>query len=187
MRPYWSNYRGENTRTLLKLSIAMLLFAATLAAAQDKDLMQGVTYVCNGDHMFIESCSNDHSDNGTCMVGHPDHVMPNGIMQYTNMTRGALKKLFPTCTQPSAKELAAVAAFKKKEQGIYEPNVAKANPQASNQANTGRPQAQGAGSQMPTPPKNADERAMRRCISSGRLPATCTGNSLLGASTQMVS
>jgi excisionase family DNA binding protein len=30
----------------------------------------------------------------------------------------------------------------------------------------------------PTPPKNAEERAMRRCISSGRLPATCTGNQL---------
>jgi hypothetical protein len=189
MRPYWSNYRGENTRALLKLSIAMLLglSAATLAAAQDKDLMQNVTYVCNGDHMFIESCSNDHSDNGTCMVGHPDHVMANGLMQYTNMTRGALRKLFPTCTQPSAKELAAAAAFKKKQQEIYDANAAKANPQINNQPNANRPQAQGAGlQQQPTPPKNAEERAMRRCVSSGRLPATCTGNSLLGAFSQMI-
>jgi hypothetical protein len=188
MRPYWSNYRGESTRVLLKLSIAMLLslFAATLAA-QDKDLMQGVTYVCNGDHMFIENCNiRDLSDNGTCMVGHPDHVMANGLMQYTNMTRGALKKLFPTCTQPSAKELAAAAAFKKKQQEIYDANVAKANPQMNNQSNAGRPQAQGAGLQQPTPPKNAEERAMRRCVSSGRLPATCTGNSLLGAFSQMI-
>jgi hypothetical protein len=37
------------------------------------------------------------------------------------------------------------------------------------------------------PPKNAEERAMRRCVSSGRLPATCTGNSLLGAFGQMLS
>ncbi len=37
-----------------------------------------------------------------------------------------------------------------------------------------------------TPPKNAEERAMRRCISSGRIAATCTGNQLLGAFSQMV-
>jgi hypothetical protein len=121
------------------------------------------------------------------MVGHPDHVMANGLMQYTNMTRGALKKLFPTCTQPSAKELAAAAAFKKKQQEIYDANVAKANPQV-NQMNTrpnaGRTQAQGAG--MPAPPKNAEERAMRRCVSSGRLPATCMGNGLLGGFSQMI-
>jgi hypothetical protein len=37
------------------------------------------------------------------------------------------------------------------------------------------------------PPKNAEERAMRRCVSSGRLAATCAGNGLLGAFTQIVS
>src|SRR5580693_799403 len=189
MNPYCTNHRAEGTTLFLNLSIAaiLILFATTIATAQDKDILEGVTYVCNGERMFIENCNPNPSDNASCMVGHPDHVLANGIMQYTNMTRGALKKLFPTCTQPSAKELAAQAAFKKKQQEIYDANVAKANPQASNQANAGRPQAQGAGSQMPTPPKNADERAIRRCISSGRLPATCTGNSLLGAFSQMVS
>jgi hypothetical protein len=184
MRPYCSNYR-ENIRLILKLGATLLgVFATTLAAAQDKDLVQNVTYVCNGERMFIENCNiRDTSDNGTCMVGHPDHVMANGLMQYTNMTRGALKKLFPTCTQPSAKELAAAAAFKKKQQEIYDANVAKANPQPT----PARPQVQAAGmQQQPTPPKNAEERAMRRCVSSGRLPATCTGNSLLGAFSQMI-
>jgi hypothetical protein len=184
MRPYC-----ENTRLYFKLSIATLLaaFATTIAAAQDKDLLEGVTYVCNGERMFIENCNPNPSDNASCMVGHPDHVMANGLMKYTNETRGALKKLFPTCTQPSAKELAAQAAFKKKQQEIYAANVAKANPQANNQASAARPQAQGASPQQQiTPPKNADERAMRRCISSGRLPATCTGNSLLGAFSQMI-
>jgi hypothetical protein len=192
MRPHRSNDRHKNTRRssiYLKLTIATLLvFTINFAAAQDKDLLQGVTYVCNGERMFIENCNiRDLSDNASCMVGHPDHVMANGLMQYTNMTRGALKKLFPTCTQPSAKELAAAAAFKKKQQEIYDANVAKANPQINNQANAARPQPQGAGmQQQPTPPKNAEERAMRRCVSSGRLPATCTGNSLLGAFGQML-
>jgi hypothetical protein len=45
---------------------------------------------------------------------------------------------------------------------------------------------QAASAVRPTPPNNAEERAMRRCISSGRLPATCTGNQLLGAFSQMV-
>jgi len=191
MSPQRSNDRGDNTCLILKLGIATLLavFATTLAAAQDKDLLVGVTYVCNGERMFIENCNmRDLSDNASCMVGHPDHVIANGLMQYTNITRGALKKLFPTCTQPSAKELAAAAAFKKKQQEIYDANVAKANPQVnsqmSNQANAGRAQAPGVG--MPAPPKNAEERAMRRCVSSGRLPATCMGNGLLGGFSQMI-
>jgi hypothetical protein len=34
--------------------------------------------------MFIENCNiRGTSDNGTCMVGHPDHIQPNGLMQYT--------------------------------------------------------------------------------------------------------
>lgn len=187
MRLYRSTYRNENTRILLKLSIAAMLgfVASTFAAAQD--LTIGVTYVCNGERMFIENCNiRDTSDNANCMVGHPDHILANGLMQYTYMTRGALKKLFPTCTQPSAKELAAAAAFKKKQQELYDANVAKANPPANSQA-TARPQAQGGGSQQQIPPpKNADERAMRRCVSSGRLPATCMGNGLLGAFGQMI-
>jgi len=204
MGPYRANRHSENILLTLghlklsplklgplKLGIAALLavFAAPLAAAQgaisqDKDLQQGVTYVCNGERMFIENCSNDHSDNGTCMVGHPDHVMPNGLMQYTNATRGALKKLFPTCTQPSAKELAAHQAFQKKQQEIYDANVAKANPQPV--ANRASASGANASQQQITPPKNAEERAMRRCVSSGRLAATCTGNSLLGAFGQML-
>ena len=46
--------------------------------------------------------------------------------------------------------------------------------------------AQAAIAARPTPPKNAEERAMRRCVSSGRLPATCTGNQLLGGFSQLV-
>ncbi len=191
MSPYCSNDPAAMIRRpslLPKLGVAVVLLVAitTLAAAQD--LTIGVTYVCSGEKMFIENCNmRDTSDASTCMVGHPDHILPNGMMQYTTMTRGALKKLFPTCTQPSAKELAAAAAFKKKQQELYDANVAKANPPANNQMNqsgAGRPQGMGSG--MPPPPKNAEEREMRRCVSSGRLPASCTGNQLLGAFGQML-
>jgi hypothetical protein len=171
----------SNHRLNVKLSIAMLLGVS--ATAQDVKL--NVTYVCNGERIYVESCNiRDLSDTSTCMVGHPDRPKHNGFMAYTNETRGTLKKLFPTCQQPTAQELAAAAAFKKKQQELYDANVAKANPQPTNQSNADRAPVQLA--QRPTPPKNAEERAMRRCVSSGRLPATCTGNSLLGAFGQMV-
>ncbi len=188
MGPSCSNrLRFKIIRRSVKPAIAALLavFATTLAA-QDKDpLLPGVTYVCSGERMFIENCNmRDTSDTSTCMVGHPDHIQPNGLMQYTNMTRGALKKLFPTCTQPSAKEIAAAQAFQKRQQDTYNANVAKANQQmaAPPLSSSGHP-----GSAAPiAPPKNAEEREMRRCVSSGRLPASCTGNQLLGAFGQML-
>jgi hypothetical protein len=182
MRP---TYRSENTSLFVKLSAAMLigLVATTVAAAQDIKL--SVTYVCNGERLYVESCNiRDLSDTSTCMVAHPDRPTHNGIMAYTSETRGTLKKLFPTCKQPTAQELAAADAFKKKQQAIYDANVAKAN----GQPNPTRAQTQTANTRQPqvTPPKNAEERAIRRCVSSGRLPTTCTGNSLLGAFGQML-
>jgi hypothetical protein len=172
-------------RLNLKLGITMLF--GVFAAAQDVKL--NLTYVCGGERMYVESCNiRDLSDAATCQVAHPDRPQHNGFMAYTTETRGSLKKLLPTCQQPTAKEIAAEETFKKKQQEIYDANVRKANPQASqpqpspNAARAQTPQAVG----RPTPPKNAEERAIRRCVSSGRLVATCTGNSLLGAFGQMV-
>ncbi len=183
-----SSRRRKNPRHDLRLTLVTLLavLATTFAAAQDKDLLlPGVTYVCSGERMFIENCNmRDTSDNSTCMVGHPDHIQPNGLMKYTTETRGTLKKLFPTCTQPSPKEIAAAQAFQKRQQDTYNANVAKANQQmaAPQPGPNGQPGVTG----PITPPKNAEEREMRRCVSSGRLPASCTGNQLLGAFGQML-
>ena len=93
--------------SIRKLSIAFLLtvFATAFAAAQDIKL--NVTYVCNGERIYVESCNiRDTSDTSTCQVAH--HVRPqhNGFMAYTSETRGNLKKLLPTCTQPTAAEIA---------------------------------------------------------------------------------
>src|SRR5579863_2987314 len=124
MGPSRSQHR-TNIRLNVKLGIAMLGISA---AAQDVRL--NVTYVCNGERIYVENCNiRDLSDTSTCMVGHPDRPKHNGFMAYTYETRGTLKKLFPTCTQPTAKELAAADAFKKKQQALYDAQVAKANPQ----------------------------------------------------------
>ncbi len=161
------------------------MFAFTTTVAFADDILIGVTYVCNGERMFADSCNiRDTSDTSKCMIGHPDHILPNGLMQYTYMTRGELKKLFPTCKQPSAQEVAKAQAFQKRQQDLYNANVAKAKQQMQPAA---APAQSGGGSYgMPVPPKTPEEREMRRCVSSGRLPASCTGNQLLGAFGQML-
>src|SRR5580658_10792029 len=177
-----SHDRVASTRLTLKIRAAtlLMLFAAALCSAQEITI--GVTYVCNGEHIYIEGCNiRDTSDTATCMVAHPDHLTPTGLNTYTSVTRGALKKLLPTCTQPSAKELAAAKAFQKKQQDLYNANAQKAEDQLK--AATQPPPAYG----QPQKPKTPEERAITRCVTSGRLPASCTGNSLLGAFSQMVS
>ena len=157
--------------------------ASSLAAAQDLKLH--VTYVCNGERIYLESCNiRDTSDNSTCMVAHPDHLTPTGMNTYTTMTRGALKKLLPTCKQPSAQELAAQAAFEKKQQALIDAQTPKYN--AAPAPSAAPAQSGGISYGALPPPKDPEERAMRRCVSSGRLPSTCTGNSLMGMFTGMV-
>ncbi|HEY1206866.1 MAG: hypothetical protein ABSH46_21095 [Bryobacteraceae bacterium] len=133
-----------------------------------------MTYVCNGEHLFIESCNiRDLSDNSTCMVAHTDKMRPNGFPTYTNETRGTLKKLLPTCQQPSAKAVARVQDAQKKWEDQYNAAV-----------NTPAPARQGSSASQITPVninpamQSADERASTRCITAGRSPTLCGENSL---------
>jgi hypothetical protein len=167
---------------VLKLVIALLVLSSTIFAA-GQDIPIGVTYVCSGEHLFVENCNiRDTSDSSKCMVGHPDTVLANGLMKYTYETRGDLKKLLPTCTQLSAQQMAAAKARQQKQQDIYNANEAKANQQLQ----TIEQQNTAAYSGHPQKPLSPDERAMNRCITSGRLPASCTGNALLGGFTSML-
>jgi hypothetical protein len=131
---YITGIVGANVRLSVSLGIAMLLGVS--ASAQGVKL--NVTYVCNGERIYVESCNiRDLSDTSTCMVGHPDRPKHNGFMAYISEARGTLKKLIPTCKQPTAQELTAADAFKKKQQEIYDANVAKANPQPNVQLKAG--------------------------------------------------
>src|SRR5450432_1624726 len=117
-RPRISTTPSVRCRIASKLSSFLIaVFLALVSAGVAAGQTLHVNYVCNGERINIESCNiRDLSDTATCMVGHPDHVMPNGLMKYTNETRGALKKLLPTCKQPSAEEIARAQAFEKKQQ-----------------------------------------------------------------------
>ena len=165
----------------------ILSFCSAFAIAQD--IPKNVTYVCNGERLYVESCNiRDLSDTSTCMVAHPDRPQHNGLMAYTTETRGALKKLLPTCQPPSAKEVAAEEAFQKKLKENYDAAVRKANPQL-NASNAPAVAVRAPQQQAPQQrgPQTPEQRALNRCITSGRLPASCTGNSLVGAFGQMIS
>src|SRR5579863_8190408 len=89
-----------------------VIFLPLAAAGFAQDIPIGATFVCNGEHIYVENCNiRDTSDTSTCMVGHPDHLKPGtGMMTYTNETRATLRKPLPTCQQPSAQALAASKA-----------------------------------------------------------------------------
>ena len=180
-----SKRSGRNIGFNMKIVIAILLGAFTATLAYGQDVQTNVTYVCNGERVVIDSCNiRDTSDTSRCMVGHPDTVLSNGLMKYISETRGDLKKLLPTCKQPSADELKRAQAFNKKVQDTQAANQKK----AEDELNARETQAQAAISgRTPQKPVTPEERAMRRCVSSGRLPASCTGNALLGAFGQMIS
>jgi len=172
----------------MKLSLCAFVCAAVLcfaAVASAQDIQTGVTYVCNGERLFVDGCNiHDTSDTSTCHVGHPDTVLPNGLMKYTTETRGTLKKLLPTCKQPSATDLKQAQAFQKKAQNAQ--NQAMGNSRAPQRAPspspapvttavTLPPAGTAIGMAMST---NPDMRAMYRCIEAGRLDTVCEGNAL---------
>jgi hypothetical protein len=159
-----------------KYSSRAFCFSLTLgllacAAASAQDVQTGVTFVCNGERMEIESCNmRDLSDNTSCLVAHPDRPLHNGFMAYTNETRGALKKLIPTCKQPTAEQIARAQAFAKKRDDTQEAIRQK------NLAMMDTPH----GPPGPEPPQNTksqrDKVRVARCLSSGRTETQCVGS-----------
>src|SRR5580658_4246918 len=168
----------------LAFAAAIVLFSAAMASAQD--LEPGVTYVCNGERFMIDSCNiRDTSDASKCFIGHPDTIMPNGLMKYTYETRGDLKKLLPTCKQPTPEELAKIKAFNKK----VNDTQAAAQKKAENDLNAqvaqqdARIQALAYGERKIQTP---EERALARFITAGRPETVCTGNALMKPFEQVV-
>jgi hypothetical protein len=170
---------------LLGISLLMGLTLGAIASAQDLQLH--VTYVCDGARLFIENCNLQNlSDTANCFVGHPDTILSNGMMKYTNETRGSLKKLLPTCKQPSAEEIAKEKAFTKKVQDKQEALRKEAEAKLDAPPASGGAGGGGSGFGGPVKPQTPEQKKLNRCITAGRLPASCTGNSLLGAFSDMV-
>ena len=105
--------------------LVVFLFTGNLHA---DDVQLGATFICNGERLYVENCNvRDLSDNGTCMAAHPDRPQKNGLMVYTYETRGSLKKLLPTCKQPSADEVRKANDFQRRQSQQLAANIKKAN------------------------------------------------------------
>jgi hypothetical protein len=170
-------------------AFVLTLLALTSLPALAQDIIKlNVNYVCSGERLYVESCNiRDTSPTSTCQVAHPDRPQHNGFMAYTTETRATLTKLLPTCTQPTAQQLAAQQDFQKRQQAALAAETAKYNPTPAPTAAPSSTQSGSAAYSAVPPPKNAEEQQMRRCVSSGRLPSSCTGNALLGAFSGMIS
>ncbi len=135
--------------------------------------MLQVNYVCNGERLYVESCNiHDLSDTSYCMVGHPDKLK-NGMTTYTSTTRGALKKLLPTCQPPSRQEIAAHQDYVRRQNAIQAENRRRSQEQMNAQEQ--RQQELEAQEYK----KTTEQRRIARCVTSGRVPAVCTGNALV--------
>jgi hypothetical protein len=155
---------------VLGFSMAVGLLGCGIASAQD--VQTGVMYVCSGERLEIESCNmRDLSDRTSCLVAHPDRPLHNGFMAYTNETRGTLRKLLPTCKQPSAAAIAHAQAVTKKAQDAQD---------AALQKNLALMDTPAHGPSGPEPPKNVkaqrDKMRVARCLSAGRSETQCVGN-----------
>jgi hypothetical protein len=150
-----------------------LLAGAILAAppaACAQEVILNVTYICNGERIYVYGCDiNDKSDAAWCSVGHPDKLK-GGMDTYTSTTRGELKKLLPTCQQPSAQQVAKQKEFDQRLQASRDADQKRAYEQMHAADNATVP------GQRPMTP---EQRKINRCVTSGRLPATCTGNALM--------
>ena len=151
------------------LVTAFLLFCRP---ALTQEIMLQVTYVCSGEHLYVDNCDmRDLSDTSYCMVAHPDKLK-NGMTTYSSSTRGALKKLLPTCQPPSRQEIAAHQDYVRRQNAIQTENQRRSQEQLNAQEQ--RQQELEAQEYK----KTAWRRRMARCVSSGRVPAVCTGNAI---------
>jgi hypothetical protein len=150
--------------------IAALASALVGGIASAQDIPTGVTFVCNGERLLVESCNmRDTSDTTSCLVQHPDRPLHNGFVAYTNETRGALRKLLPTCKQPNADQVARVQAFQKKQtdtqEAIRQKNLALMD---------APPPAAGA-TPAASIKSQRDKLRLARCLSVGRSEMQCAG------------
>lgn len=156
--------------------VALLLAAVLMPLCSSgvaQEVLLKVTYVCNGERIYVESCDiHDLSDSSYCLVAHPDHLK-NGMTTYIGSTRGALKKLLPTCKPPSQQEIAAHEDYERRMQAAQAENERRANAQMKAQEQ----QQQELMAQANQ--KSAEQRRVARCVTAGRVMAVCTGNALM--------
>ncbi len=142
----------------------LLIFVAAIAFPASSETFQvGVIYVCKGERVMITGCDiHDQSDAAYCQAEWRDRPQPSGFPAYTSETRGSMRKLIPTCTPPTAKQLETRARADKVMADGQKKAVA--DQLAAFQAQ----QAKAAG-----PSADPGAIAARRCLAAGRSETEC--------------
>jgi hypothetical protein len=131
-------------------------------------ILTNVTYICSGEHIYLEYCDTSEADTARCAIAHPDKLY-NGGVTYSYDTKGNLRKLLSTCVQPTAEQIAREAASEKR---------VKDQQDAAQKKNlAGMASAQ---SFAPPPPTQLEreQAEIRECIEAGREPTTCMGETM---------
>ena len=158
-------------------AVAALMGAFFPALATAQTIAAGPTYLCNGERLHIESCNiRDLSDNSNCLVAHLDKTLPNGSPTRTYESRGTLKKLLPTCQQPSAQSLAKAQTAQQKNVGDYQALVNPPKPVAPPPGQQNM--AQNSPMNFGGAALSGDSLKEARCVVSGRDATLCGENSL---------
>jgi len=158
------------------LLVCLMPFVLTVAAeAQADGFYSGLEYVCKGERMSAQCAYDDKSDTAHCQVTNYTQRRPNGTPTYSTSTRGEVRKLFATCTPPSAQEIAEQQRFDAATRAAQDKAVAEQK-QYRDQM-----QARAAGGAATDP----GTQAMRDCAAAGRDLAQCFGEVMSGSVQQV--
>jgi hypothetical protein len=151
----------------LRIYVLILLLGIPCAISA-QTILTNVTYICSGEHIYFEYCDKSEADSARCAIAHPDKLY-NGGVTYSYETKGNLRKLLPTCVQPTAEEIAREAAFQKR---VKDQQDAAQKKNLDGMAS--------AKSFAPPPPTQLEreQAEIRECIEAGRQPTTCMGETM---------
>ena len=155
-------------RTVLLASAVIAIVWPAVLTAQAPDFYTGVEYVCSGDRISAKCAYGDNSDAAKCQLEYHNRKQPSGALVYKSMTRGEVRKLFATCTPPSAGELADKAREDAVDQRLQTKAVQAQHPGAQQTL-------AGGGSSDP------GTLAMRNCAAAGRDLMQCLGEAVTGS------
>lgn len=154
----------------------LLLFLSVSACASAQDIHLNVYYVCDVGRVMVEGCEiRDTSDKGECFVEYTDKVNANGSPSMKSVPRGELRKYLASCKQPAADSVSRADAFRKRQQDQQDAIQQKNLDMMKQPAGGADPRFKG-----------PEERQMARCLTSGRLPASCLGNQLSGGFAEFI-
>ena len=164
---------------LARLFFALVCFAPFVipvaAAAQADGFYTDLEYICKGERISAQCAYDDKSDSAHCQLTNHTRHQANGNLTYSSSTRGEVRKLFATCTPPSAEDIA--------EQARMDASTKKMQDDAVAQQQQYRQQMQARASGGTT--IDPGTQAMRNCAAAGRDLMQCFGE-VMGSSVQQV-